>query len=293
MEGDGTLYFGYGSNLDWDDWKSWCEKENLRYDGLVEISPCWLPNYSLKFHYFSDGRKGGAADVVEVGRGHAVPGVLFRMNDVTLEVMDRKEGTEVQAYERREVKVVLPNGTFVQAMTYCVTEKSRDGRFIQPTSTYTNLIKQGLEKRKLPIGELKNAIENFSPSYPIEKIFVYGTLMNGEIRNSTLMEYSNGEGKPASTTGSMLNLGDYPGMIAGNEGVIHGEVYQIDQVYLTLQTLDSIEGFYGYDSTHSLFTRTIVRIHTEQGHEWAWTYVYNKENNREYEVIESGNWLKR
>jgi gamma-glutamylcyclotransferase (GGCT)/AIG2-like uncharacterized protein YtfP len=293
MEGDGTLYFGYGSNLDWDDWKSWCEKKNLRYDGLVEISPCWLPNYSLKFHYFSDGRKGGAADVVEIGRGHAVPGVLFRMNDVTREVMDRKEGTAVEAYERREVKVVLPNGTFVQAMTYCVTEKCREERFIQPTNTYTNLIKQGLKKRKLPIGELKNAIENFSPSYPIEKIFVYGTLMNGEIRNSTLMEYSNGEGKPASTTGSMLNLGDYPGMIAGNDGVIQGEVYQIDQVYLTLQTLDSIEGFYGYDSTHSLFTRTIVRIHTEQGHEWAWTYVYNKENNREYEVIESGNWLKR
>ena len=293
MEGDGTLYFGYGSNLDWDDWKSWCEKKNLRYDGLVEISPCWLPNYSLKFHYFSDGRKGGAADVVEIGRGHAVPGVLFRMNDVTREVMDRKEGTAVEAYERREVKVVLPNGTFVQAMTYCVTEKCREERFIQPTNTYTNLIKQGLEKRKLPIEELKNAIENFSPSYPIEKIFVYGTLMNGEIRNSTLMEYSNGEGKPASTTGSMLNLGDYPGIIAGNEGVIQGEVYQIDQVYLTLQTLDSIEGFYGYDSTHSLFTRTIVRIHTEQGHEWAWTYVYNKENNREYEVIESGNWLKR
>ena len=293
MEGDGTLYFGYGSNLDWDDWKSWCEKKNLRYDGLVEISPCWLPNYSLKFHYFSDGRKGGAADVVEIGRGHAVPGVLFRMNDVTREVMDRKEGTAVEAYERREVKVVLPNGTFVQAMTYCVTEKCREERFIQPTNTYTNMIKQGLKKRKLPIGELKNAIENFSPSYPIEKIFVYGTLMNGEIRNSTLMEYSNGEGKPASTTGSILNLGDYPGMIAGNEGVIQGEVYQIDQVYLTLQTLDSIEGFYGYDSTHSLFTRTIVRIHTEQGHEWAWTYVYNKENNREYEVIESGNWLKR
>jgi gamma-glutamylcyclotransferase (GGCT)/AIG2-like uncharacterized protein YtfP len=260
---------------------------------LVEISPCWLPNYSLKFHYFSDGRKGAAADVVEIGRGHAVPGVLFRVNDVTREVMDRKEGTAVEAYERREVKVVLPNGTFVQAMTYCVTEKSREERFIQPTNTYTNLIKKGLEKRKLPIEELKNAIENFSPSYPIEKIFVYGTLMNGEIRNSTLMEYSNGEGKPASTTGLMLNLGDYPGMIAGNEGVIQGEVYQIDQVYLTLQTLDSIEGFYGYDSTHSLFTRTIVRIHTEQGHEWAWTYVYNKEDNREYEVIESGNWLKR
>ena len=293
MEGDGTLYFGYGSNLDWDDWKSWCEKKNLRYDGLVEISPCWLPNYSLKFHYFSDGRKGGAADVTETGRGHAVPGVLFRMNDVTLEVMDQKEGTEVEAYERREVKVILPNGTFVEAMTYCVTDKSRDERFIQPTDTYTNLIRKGLEKRKLPIEELKNAIENFSPSYPIEKIFVYGTLMQGEQRNSTLKEFSIGEGKPASTTGSMLNLGDYPGMIAGDEGVIQGEVYQIDQVYLTLQTLDSIEGFYGYDSTHSLFTRTIVRIDTEQGREWAWTYVYNKENEKEYATIESGDWLKR
>ncbi len=293
MEGDGTLYFGYGSNLDWDDWKSWCEKKNLRFDGLVEVSPCWLPNYSLKFHYFSEGRKGGAADVVETGRGHAVPGVLFRMDDVTLEAMDRKEGTAVQAYERRDVKVILPNGTFVEAMTYCVTQKSREERFIQPTNIYTNLIKQGLKKRKLPIGELKNAIENFSPSYPIEKIFVYGTLMHGEIRNSTLTQYSNGEGKPATATGSMLHLGDYPGMIAGNEGGIQGEVYQIDQVYLTLQTLDTIEGFYGYDSTHSLFTRTIVRIQTEQGHEWAWTYVYNKENNKEYEIIESGNWLKR
>ena len=293
MEGDGTLYFGYGSNLDWGDWKSWCEKKNLRYDGLVEISPCWLPNYSLKFHYFSNGRKGGAADVVETGRGHAVPGVLFRMNDVTLEVMDQKEEIEVEAYERRDVKVILPNGTFVEAMTYCVTQNSREERFIQPTDAYTNLIQQGLEKRKLPIAELKNAIENFSPSYPIEKIFVYGTLMDGEVRSSTMMECSNGEGKPATSTGSLLNLGDYPGMIAGNEGVIQGEVYQIDQVYLTLQTLDSIEGFYGYDSTHSLYTRTIVRIDTEQGPEWAWTYVYNKEDGREYETIESGNWLKR
>ena len=293
MEGDGTLYFGYGSNLDWGDWKSWCEKKNLRYDGLVEISPCWLPNYSLKFHYFSDGRKGGAADVVETGRGHAVPGVLFRMNDVTLEVMDRKEGTEVEAYERRNIKVILPNGTFVDAMTYCVTQKSREERFIQPTNTYSNLIKQGLEKRKLPIGELKNAIEDFSPSYPIEKVFVYGTLMHGEIRNPTLMSSSIGEPQPATSRGVMLNLGDYPGMIAGDEGIIQGEVYQIDQVYPTLQTLDAIEGFYGYDSSHSLFTRTIVQIDSEHGPEWAWTYVYNQQEGEEFTKVDSGDWRNR
>jgi gamma-glutamylcyclotransferase (GGCT)/AIG2-like uncharacterized protein YtfP len=293
MEGDGTLYFGYGSNLDWADWKSWCEKKNLRFEGLVELSPCWLPNYSLKFHYFSNERDGGAADVVETGRGHAVPGVLFRMDDVTLKVMDRKEGTKVEAYERRKVRVILPNGTFVDALTYCVTNKSREDRFIQPTNAYSNLILQGLKKRKLPIGELKNAIENFSPSYPLEKIFVYGTLMHGELRHPTLMDSSIGEGQPASARGTILDLGDYPGMVAGDEGVIHGEVYQIDQVYPTLQTLDTIEGFYGYDSNHSLFTRTIVQIDTEHGPEWAWTYVYNKEDGMEYQTVRSGNWRDR
>jgi gamma-glutamylcyclotransferase (GGCT)/AIG2-like uncharacterized protein YtfP len=293
MEGDGTLYFGYGSNLDWADWKSWCEKKNLRFEGLVELSPCWLPNYSLKFHYFSNERDGGAADVVETGRGHAVPGVLFRMDDVTLKVMDRKEGTKVEAYERRKVRVILPNGTFVDALTYCVTNKSREDRFIQPTNAYSNLILQGLKKRKLPIGELKNAIENFSPSYPLEKIFVYGTLMHGELRHPTLMDSSIGEGQPASARGTILDLGDYPGMVAGDEGVIHGEVYQIDQVYPTLQTLDTIEGFYGYDSNHSLFTRTIVQIDTEHGSEWAWTYVYNKEDGMEYQTVRSGNWRDR
>ena len=240
MEGDGTLYFGYGSNLDWADWKSWCEKKNLRFEGLVELSPCWLPNYSLKFHYFSNERDGGAADVVETGRGHAVPGVLFRMDDVTLKVMDRKEGTKIEAYEHRKVRVILPNGTFVDALTYCVTNKSREDRFIQPTNAYSNLILKGLKKRKLPIGELKNAIENFSPSYPLEKIFVYGTLMHGELRHPTLMDSSIGEGQPASARGTILDLGDYPGMIAGDEGVIHGEVYQIEPYKRWIPLKDSM-----------------------------------------------------
>ena len=103
MEDENTLYFGYGSNLDWDDWQAWCEDKKLRSDGLVEISPCWLPNYSMKFHYFSNSREGGAADVIETGRGHAVPGVLFSMNADALRAMDQKEGVKAGAYARRKV----------------------------------------------------------------------------------------------------------------------------------------------------------------------------------------------
>lgn len=293
MEEESTLYFGYGSNLDWDDWQAWCEGENLRSEGLVELGPCWLPNYSMKFHYFSKSRDGGAADVVETGRGHAVPGVLFRMNDDALRAMDKKEGVKAGAYARRKVEVILPNGTFVKALTYCVTDNRRVDRFVQPTTSYCDLIENGLKKRKLPIGELKNAIEDFTPSYPLENLFVYGTLMKGEVRHPTLSECSIGEGRLATTDGRLIDLGDYPGMVAGEEGVIYGEVYKIDQVYPTLRTLDTIEGFYGYESTHSLFTRTIVEIKTDHGKEWAWTYAYNIGSEESFRIIAPGDWKKR
>ena len=138
---------------------------------------------------------------------------------------------------------------------------------------YCNLIENGLRKRKLPIGELKNAIEDFTPSYPIENIFAYGTLMKGEARHPTLSESSIGEGRLATTDGLLIDLDDYPGMLTGEKGTVYGEVYQIDQMYPTLRTLDTIEGFYGYQSTGSLFTRTIVQIKTEQGRELSLIHI--------------------
>jgi gamma-glutamylcyclotransferase (GGCT)/AIG2-like uncharacterized protein YtfP len=107
------------------------------------------------------------------------------MDQDALAAMDQKEGTQAGVYARRTVHVALPDGTFVEALTYCVTPQRREDKFIQPTKQYIGLIEKGLKKRNLPIGELKNAIEDFSPSFPVEKIFVYGTLMEGEVRSST------------------------------------------------------------------------------------------------------------
>jgi len=149
-----------------------------------------------------------------------------------------------------------------------------------------------LKKRKLPIGELKNAIGNFSPSFPLDKLFVYGTLMEGECRHSSTKQLCNGEARVATTQGQLLDLGDFPGMVHGNQ-TVQGEVYNLDQVYEALQTLDSIEGFYGYDSNHSLYTRTIIAIETEQGTEWAWTYIYNSNNDEPVQMIDSGDWRNR
>ena len=287
-----VLYFGYGSNLDWSDWKSWCEQKHLSPEGLVEKTACWLPDYTMKFHYFSHSRDGGAADIIEKGKGHAVPGVLFTIDENALRVMDKKEGVGAGIYARKAVRVAIPNGTLVEAMTYCLTPERRENRFVQPTNRYTQSIEKGLLKRNLPIGELKNAIEDFSPSFPVERLFVYGTLMLGEIRQATTAHVCNGEGQSATVKGDLIDLGAYPGLIEG-DGTVQGEVYHLDQVFQALQTLDSIEGFYGYGAEGSLYTRTIVEIQTNDGPQWAWTYMYNQHNGSKNKRIESGDWRRR
>ena len=286
------LYFGYGSNLDWSDWKSWCEQKHLSPEGLVEKTPCWLPDYTMKFHYYSHSRDGGAADIIENGKGHAVPGVLFTMDENASKVMDKKEGVGAGIYARKAVRVAIPNGTLVEAMTYCVTPERRENRFVQPTNRYVQSLEKGLLKRNLPIGELKNAIEDFSPSFPVERLFVYGTLMLGEIRQATTAHVCNGEGQSATVKGDLIDLGAYPGLIEG-DGTVQGEVYHLDQVFQALQTLDSIEGFYGYGAEGSLYTRTIVEIQTNDGPQWAWTYMYNQHNGSKNKRIESGDWRRR
>jgi gamma-glutamylcyclotransferase (GGCT)/AIG2-like uncharacterized protein YtfP len=81
-------------------------------------------------------------------------------------------------------------------------------------------------------------------------------------------------------------------LIAG-DGTVKGELYHLDQVYSALQTLDSIEGFYGYGSDDSLYIRTIVEVQTDVGTEWAWTYMYNEQNGSLNPMIDSGDWRVR
>ena len=50
------LYFGYGSNLDKDDWTKWCEARGKDPSGLEEIGPAWLDEYQLVFDYYSKSR---------------------------------------------------------------------------------------------------------------------------------------------------------------------------------------------------------------------------------------------
>ena len=123
------LYFGYGSNLDWNDWVQHCEKKGAHPDGLNEREPAWLVGHHLKFHYHSSGRKGGAADVVPINEYHATPGALFDVDECAWSTLVAKEGAP-SYYEEKSVLVIGSDGQLHEAVTFVVCDDKIEPDFV-------------------------------------------------------------------------------------------------------------------------------------------------------------------
>lgn len=113
-------------------------------------------------------------------------------------------------------------------------------------------------------------VEN-SPSL----LFVYGTLMQGfsnpfakKLRKNAIWR-----GK-ASFTGKLFDLGSYPGAVffPSDEGLVHGELWEITAFDSVIPSLDYYEGIH---ETHPEYVRQLVSIRVEAGNEAeAWVYLY-------------------
>jgi len=281
------LYFGYGSNLDWNDWAQYCEKKNAHPDGLKEREPAWLVGHHLKFHYHSKGRNGGAADVVPINEYHATPGALFDVDEEAWSTLVAKEGAPWY-YEEKNVLVIGSDGQLHEAVTFVVCDDKKKPDFQRPTDVYHGLIHDGLRERGLPTKGLEMAMQHTFDTPTINHLFVYGTLMSGQIRFNQLESLIIST-QQASTNGCLHHLGSYPGMKLG-EGIVHGELVEMRDAERCLEKMDQIEGFLGFGRTESLFDRTIVRVETEQGIVWAWTYVYAGHVDAD-SIIEDGRWI--
>ncbi len=110
------------------------------------------------------------------------------------------------------------------------------------------------------------------------KVFVYGTLLQGEMRNPVL-DGSHYLG-PALATGQLVDLGSYPALIEGNGGVV-GELYAVNR--LVLEQLDRIEGFDARRPLASLYRRETIEIrHFADGRrERVLTYRYHRPHDGE------------
>jgi gamma-glutamylcyclotransferase (GGCT)/AIG2-like uncharacterized protein YtfP len=117
-------------------------------------------------------------------------------------------------------------------------------------------------------------------------VFVYGSLMSG-FRMHRKLDGAAFVGR-GRTTGTLLSLGEYPGLINGDASVM-GEVYRFTGDSL-LTAIDELERFDESDAQNSLYVRTLRHILLENGTAVdAWVYVYNMPTD-DADVIESGDW---
>lgn len=281
VDSERMLYFGYGSNLDHEDWTRWCNQKRINPGGLKEIGPAWIDGFVLDFNYYSSSREAGAANLTWVASGMAAtPGALFEIDEYTRDALDRKEGHPTH-YRRVEKIVHTADGQSHRAYTYI--HESEESQFHAPSDEYVELIRNGLMRLELPTTWLDSSL-GLIEQPRFDYVFAYGTLMKGMVRANEMQDGSTFYCK-GSTKGLLYDIGDYPGMALG-DGVVHGEVYKASDMFQFIQRLDWIEGCGGSDP---LFDRTIQEINTENGKLWAYIYHYARDFDS-FTRIESGTW---
>ena len=132
-------YFAYGSNMDEQDLKEWCEKKKRSYPEWKLLGIACLENYALSFNYYSTGRNGGAANLMQCPDSK-VYGLLFEIiKDYDLETIREKEG-HPKYYEETPVTVKYEDKSISNVKTYKVVKEKEKSEQQRPTKYYMNLI---------------------------------------------------------------------------------------------------------------------------------------------------------
>lgn len=292
MNKNNRYYFAYGSNLNVDDWKQWCTRSGISPDCLQPFGTGRLPDFELVFDYWSGSRGGGVLDLKR-RLGQLVPGLLFTANEEGWVALDKKEGAP-NVYERFDWVALDDSGKQLPVTTFRVRKEmlAYDG-YVAPTSEYLDVVRKGYEKWRLDPSMLNAVAKNLPARLEIDALFVYGTLMRGEERFHLLYKHGLKCALLAETRGTLLDLGDYPGMIAATrerEEWVQGEFVRMGNIDQALEELDRIEGFAGFDKDRSLFKRSVIDIGMCDGHvRRAWTYLY-ADCSASAQIIESGDW---
>ena len=280
------FYFAYGSNLDADNWSRWCEAKGYDPASIEPIGRAWLPDYEPVFHYQSRLRRGGALDV-RPRKGAVTPGALFRVH--AWAGLDAKEGVGGRFYRRFEATVLTEDGRAHLATSYRVCDH-RVGEFVPPGFEYRQIVLRGLSRFAHGSEQFLAAARGASPPDVIDRVFAYGTLMQGQSRHDLIAPRVRRTQVPARMQGaSLVRVDWYPGLVLTSGSEVHGQVFQLDDLRAAFEELDAYEDFQGYAARNSLYRRSIVSVATPKGSTLAWTYVYLGDVSQ-LPVIESGRW---
>ena len=124
-------------------------------------------------------------------------------------------------------------------------------------------------------------------------VFFYGTLMTPFNRpgRRRIDDHLNFKGQ-GSIAAALFDLGIYPAAVPAADERVRGEVYEMTNPAVVLQTLDEIEGCRPGEPEASLYTRLLTPVSLDDGgHVEAWAYFYNAPLGRA-ERIASGDYLQ-
>lgn len=154
-------YFAYGSNLDADDLRGYCERHGYPPDLLARrVGVGVLPDHELAFGRYSRARMGGVLDLWPCD-GQQVHGVLFEVDERAIAMLDAKEG-HPHSYARATVKVRV-EGREVDAMTYL--SRPETPRLIRPREAYVAIVRRGYQAHGLPLEALDRALVRAEASH--------------------------------------------------------------------------------------------------------------------------------
>ena len=263
-------YFAYGSNLNLDDAKTKGVSENV----LTPYKKARLPDERLVFNFYSPSRDCGVLNI-EAAIGHYVEGYLFEvLSEDGWRALDRKEGHP--NYYCREMVIVLDDdGQEIEALTYRVVPE-RISDFIAPSEEYFEICRQGRIRFGLRTEELELAAQNLKPG-KCNAIFVYGTLMTGEIRERAWEKIKIETRHTDYIYGVLYNYGSYPGLVLNTQGLVKGEFVRAENIETALAGFDQIEDFESLGNKDNLFRRSHAKTLAGDGHDrLAWVYLTNK-----------------
>ena len=128
-------------------------------------------------------------------------------------------------------------------------------------------------------------------------LFVYGTLLSyaGHPKGTQLGREARLIGKAIIRGCRLYNLGRYPGLVeaADAPGLVHGEVYALNNPAASLTWLDAYEGMVPANRDQNQYERVERPVQLAVGGEVvAWVYLYLK-GVAGLRPIPDGRWLAR
>lgn len=124
-------------------------------------------------------------------------------------------------------------------------------------------------------------------------VFFYGTLMTPFNRTAQLHidQHLTFRGR-GTIAAALFDLGIYPAAVPAADSRVCGEVYELINQRVVLDSLDELEGYRPGEPETSLYTRALTPVTLDDGSTVnAWAYFYNAPLGRA-ERIESGDYLE-